>query len=378
MPAVADYMISSKQNFKGFPNMIADKCFTAEWIASKSREYQYPDKNIIEKVIRAFSLLDMLAASGCPFHFKGGSCLMLLLTDQPYRLSIDIDVICPPGTDIEQYLSKFKDYGFIDYESVERIQRGTDIPKSHAKLFYRIAFLDDSNRNDHILLDVLNEDCHYIDASEVEITNPFLEIIDQPNRVWVPSVGDILGDKLTAFAPNTTGIPYFKKTSKGDRDCSLEIIKQLYDIGRLYDKVENLEVTAKAFSQISTVELSYRNLPDDKSLIFDDIRQTALCLATQGKEGVGNPDMLIRGISRIKSFMFRRKYSLENAMEDAAKAAYLATALEKGVNDIVRYNGDQASIADLELPSTISTRINKLRRPAPGAYFYWAHLGRLL
>jgi ribulose kinase len=51
--------------------MIDSQCFTAEWIATKSKEYQYPDRNIIEKVIRAFSLLDMLAASGCPFHFKG-------------------------------------------------------------------------------------------------------------------------------------------------------------------------------------------------------------------------------------------------------------------------------------------------------------------
>lgn len=358
--------------------MIADKCFTTEWIAAKSKEHGYPDKNIIEKVIRAFSLLDMLAESGCPFHFKGGSCLMLLLTDQPYRLSIDIDIICPPGTEIEPYLSKFKEYGFIDYESVERIQRGTDIPKSHAKFFYRIAFLDDSNRNDHILLDVLNEDCHYIEATQVPITSPFLETVGEPNRVWVPSVGDILGDKLTAFAPNTTGIPYFKKTSKGDRDCSLEIVKQLYDVARLYDKVENLTVTSQAFNKISSVELSYRGLPDDKSIIFEDVRQTALCLATRGKEGIGNVDMLISGMSRIKPFMFRRKYSLENAVEDAAKAAYLATALEKGVTELVRYDGNQASIANLELPSTITTRINKLKRQAPGAYFYWYHLGKLL
>lgn len=61
--------------------MINKKCFTTEWIEDKSKELNYPDKNIIEKVIHAFSLLDMLAGSGCPFHFKGGSSLMLLLKD---------------------------------------------------------------------------------------------------------------------------------------------------------------------------------------------------------------------------------------------------------------------------------------------------------
>jgi len=41
--------------------MISKECFTSSWIDQKSKELQYNDKNIIEKVIRAFSLLDMLA-----------------------------------------------------------------------------------------------------------------------------------------------------------------------------------------------------------------------------------------------------------------------------------------------------------------------------
>ena len=53
--------------------MISKECFTTEWIAQKSIELQYNDKNLIEKVIRAFSLLEMLSASNCPFHFKGGT-----------------------------------------------------------------------------------------------------------------------------------------------------------------------------------------------------------------------------------------------------------------------------------------------------------------
>ncbi len=116
--------------------MIDNKCFTTEWIEAKAKELNYSDTNLIEKVIRALSLLDMLVRSGCPFHFKGGSCLMLLLHDTPHRLSIDIDIMCPPGTDIEQYLSSYADCGFIDYKLVERKQAGMDVPKSHSKFFY--------------------------------------------------------------------------------------------------------------------------------------------------------------------------------------------------------------------------------------------------
>lgn len=354
--------------------MISSECFTNEWISAKSKEYGYPDKNIIEKVIRAFSLLDMLAASECPFHFKGGSCLMLLLTDQPYRLSIDIDIICPPGTDIEMYLNKFQDYGFIKYESVQRVQRGTNIPKSHSKFFYNISYIAESNRNSHILLDVLNEDCHYTTTSKVPIVSPFIKMDGETECVWIPSVGDILGDKLTAFAPNTTGIPYFK----GETDCSLEIIKQLYDIGRLFDKTDDLTVTSQSFKRISEVELSYRNLPNNPGIIFDDIRQTALCLATRGKEGIGKLEMLISGVGKIKSFMFQSNYTLDKAIADAAKAAYVATSIEKGNNYPVKYSGNPQDIAELEIPSVLTTRLNKLKRSLPEAYFYWAQVGKLL
>lgn len=81
----------------------------------------------------------------------------------------------------------------------------------------------------------------------------------------VPSVGDILGDKLTAYAPNTTGIPYYKK----DHDCSMEIIKQLYDIARLFDEVDNLEVTSRSFGRIAEVELSYRGLENNPKIIYE-------------------------------------------------------------------------------------------------------------
>lgn len=132
--------------------MIDKKCFTTEWIDQKSIELNYSDKNLIEKVIRAFSLLDMLASSGCPFHFKGGSSLMLLLNDSTHRLSIDIDIMCPPGTNIEDYLAEYASNGFINYELIERKQAGKDVPKDHSKFFYKVAFNADLDRQSYILL----------------------------------------------------------------------------------------------------------------------------------------------------------------------------------------------------------------------------------
>lgn len=239
--------------------------------------------------------------------------------------------------------------------------------------------MDDSSRQESILLDVLNEDCHYEQVVELPIDGPFLKIEGTPSIVKVPSVGDILGDKLTAYAPNTTGIPYFKKTQDGkERDCSMEIIKQLYDIARLFDKVDNLEVTSKSFGRIAEVELSYRGLGNNPSLIFEDVRQTSLCLATRGSEGKGDFAMLQRGISRIKSFMFRGGYLIENAIIDSARAAYIATLLEKGQTEIERYDGDPMSIASLDIKPSLTNKLNKLKRQSPEAYYYWAKTSQLL
>jgi hypothetical protein len=73
----------------------------------------------------------------------------------------------------------------------------------------------------------------------------------------------------------------------------MEIIKQLYDIARLFDEVPDLDITSKSFGRIAEVELSYRGLENNPKLIFDDVRQTSLCLATRGAEGKGNFLMLL-------------------------------------------------------------------------------------
>ena len=354
--------------------MISKECFTSKWIQDKALELNYPDKNIIEKVIHAFSLLDMLAVSGCPFIFKGGSSLMLLLKDRQHRLSIDIDIICPPGTEIERYLQAYKDYGFIDYTSINRIQRGTTIPKTHSKFYYKIAYLDGADRNENILLDVLNEDCHYNEVVTLPIESPFIKTEGEISTVKVPSVGNLLGDKLTAYAPNTTGIPY----TKNGIDASMEIIKQLYDIARLFERTDNLESTAKSFERIAEVELSYRSLENNPKLIYEDIRQTSLCLATRGLEGKGQFSTLQHGIQRIKSFMFNNNYLIEDAIRDSARAAYIATLLESGMTEIEKYNGNPTSITALEIAPVLTSRLNKLKRISPEAYYYWAKTSHIL
>lgn len=77
--------------------MIKQECFTKEWCDQVVQKLNYKDTQLIEKVIRALSLLEMLVQSGCPFHFKGGTATMLLLGGITNRLSIDIDIVMSSG-----------------------------------------------------------------------------------------------------------------------------------------------------------------------------------------------------------------------------------------------------------------------------------------
>ena len=93
---------------------------------------------------------------------------MLILGKSAHRLSIDIDLICPPGTNIEDYLKSFADFGFINLELVERMQRDdADIPKSHSKIFYQIANRNHTAAQSYILLDLLYEDIQYYRTQQI-------------------------------------------------------------------------------------------------------------------------------------------------------------------------------------------------------------------
>ena len=355
--------------------MIKKECFTKEWIDHVSETLHYNDKNLIEKVIRALALLEMLVKAGCPLVFKGGTSLMLIIGKSVHRLSIDIDVICPPGTNIENYLREFAAFGFINLELVERKQRNdVNIPKSHSKFFYKIAYRNDTEAQSYILLDVLYEDIHYFQTQQIAIDSPFIALDDAPFMVTVPSVNDILGDKLTAFAPNTTGIPYYKN----DRCCSMEIAKQLFDVGRLFENVTDLGITSLAFHKIAQVELSYRGLGNDVGQVFNDIRQTALCISTRGKAGEGDFELIQDGIMRVKSFMYKQRYTIENAIVDSARAAYLATLIEKGISKIEFYSNNPNDIKNMVIQTSLSNKLNKLKANSPEAFYYWAKTSDIL
>ena len=353
--------------------MIHPESRTLAWIETVANENNIRDIALVEKTIRAFSLLEALVRSECPFLFKGGSSLLLHF-DSSRRLSIDIDIICPPGTRIEDYLEKYSaEYGFGNVELVQRISR-TDVPKQHAKFFYEVSY-PAGGKQDKILLDVLFEETHYVKVIEAPIQSRFLKQQGEPVMVKLPSKEDLLGDKLTAFAPHTTGIPFFK----GDKNCFMGICKKLFDIATLFDSISDLTVTMETFQRFASTELQYRKGDtSDLHAALSDIYDTAFCIMQRGQYRPDEFDLLQDGIKRVRGFIHSEVYSIESAITNAAKAAYLSKLIEKCITEIKHYNpGKSSMLADAVIQSPMPTKLNKLKKTNPEAFFYLNEIQKL-
>ena len=330
------------------------------------KEHDDADKILVEKVIRALLLVEGLAKQELSFVFKGGTALMLLMNSTK-RLSIDIDIILPQTPEsLEALLDTVAaEQGFIRKELQHR-KAHTKIKKEHYKFFYTPLHKSKAEE-ESILLDILFEDVNYLNVIEVPIQSGFIPLVNQPVLVNVPCLEDILGDKLTAFAPNTTGIPYFKS----EDSMSMEIIKQLYDIGNLLDVVNNIEIIKATFRRFAVTELSYRDIGHfNETDVIEDIFQTSLCIATRGADGNGDFEQLQLGIQRVGRFIFSEKYYLEKTIVHASKAAYLAMLIKYNAGRIEKFS-HPSELKDWVITTPMNTRLNRLKKSNPEAFFYW-------
>lgn len=343
--------------------MINKNSLSAEWINKISKKHRKTDKILIEKTIRALFLLEQLKLNDLNFIFKGGTSLVLLL-DEIKRLSIDIDIIIPEKSDLSTILDKIiSTTDFIRWELNNR-QSKSKIEKAHYKFYY---YPSTNTRGDeeYILLDILFESNPYHDAiCEKEITSSLLSMNSEPLKVTMPKIDAILGDKLTAFAPNTTGIPY-------GIGKEVEIIKQMYDVGCLVYYATDVSIVSEVFNNIAKTELKYRKLKGlTSNHILDDIFQTSLCISLRGQDGDGKFKELQKGIQSIMRFITSELFHIEKAITFASKAAYISSLIKMGKKEIIKFTSP-VEIKEWVIEQPFNTKLNKLKKSNPEAFYYW-------
>ena len=249
--------------------MIKAECFDEKYI----RELQNTSRRdpvLLERTVYAFGLLEALAKVELPFIFKGGTCLLLLL-DSPRRLSTDIDIVVAPDTDLDEYLDKAAQiFPFQKVDEQKRVGKN-NVLKRHFKFTYNSPI---SQKPFYILLDVLFEENHYSKTVRKEIKNDLLLTEPEYMSVEIPSADCILADKLTAFAPHTTGIPL-------GIDKDMEVMKQLYDVISLIDIFTSCSEVLPTYKSIAQAEIEYRGIDVTFKDCLRDTFDTAFCIASK-------------------------------------------------------------------------------------------------
>lgn len=344
--------------------MLKKENFTEEHIRNL-QSASHRDPLLLERSVYAFGLLEAITRVGMPFIFKGGTCLMLLL-ERPMRLSTDIDIIVAPGTDLNTFIEEAgKIFPFVSVE--EQVRKGkNNIEKRHFKFVYESPVME---RSIYILLDVLFEDAKYKRLIAKPNKNELILTDGEDLTVQIPSVESILGDKLTAFAPHTTGI-----LLNSNKD--MEIIKQLYDVMTLIEVAEDFTEVRETYYSLVQDEIAYRGLDIGPGDALRDTYNAAVSIASRGKVSKEDYVSYLQGLRDVRSHIYVENFSAEEASKRVPVVMYLVACLLKNVpfeKDI-----DPAAYLGAGFISDELKALKSLRKVAPAGYACAVKADRLL
>ncbi len=341
--------------------MIEVATYHPDWIFEvKKRLGKKYDPKLIEKVIYALVFLEQLKINGLDFIFKGGTAL-LLATKEPKRFSIDIDIITEQTqSEIEPILEKIsKETIFTHWADDNNRKHTPDAPVGHFKMYYKSNV--DGNV-EPILLDVLYTPNPYPELMEIPIVHDWIQTKGEITTVKMPTFDAILGDKLTAFAPKTTGILYSKNRP-------VEIIKQLFDVAFLMDNISDLNVVRSSYNKVVDEEIKFRKLSVSPIQVLEDTQEACYMLSTRDTKSEEFKHLQL-GVSNFTNFTIAR-FNIEEAITAAAKVSYLSEGLKNETLTKLEKFNNPLQVKDWVIENQQFNKLNKLKKSNPEAFFYW-------
>lgn len=340
--------------------MIHKNSLSREWITGLGEKLGKVDKALLEKAIRALFLAEQLHLKGLRFQFKGGTSLLLHLRE-PRRFSIDVDIVTIESrADIARVLGALcAEDEFVRWEEDIRPHKSR-LPVEHYKVFYSTLFPGFSPEN-YILLDVIYQPDLPAWTETRPLEHAWLQRDGEPANLSVATIEGLLGDKLTAFAPTTTGILY-------EKNRPVEIIKQLYDIGALFDETGDMALVSSVYEKICAQQIAFRNLSATLADVLADSLRAALAICDRNEQ---NPDFQIlkRGIVNIKPHLLHR-FSIEDAIIAAAKVMYLTSLIGSNPGRVWARFSHAMELTPWSISTPDFNRFNRLKKTNPEAFFY--------
>lgn len=353
--------------------------YTRQWADEQRRQLGNCDPALLEKCVHAFTLLGHLAESGLPFLFKGGTSLLLHLP-QIRRLSIDIDIVSP-ASDAELNHAVERIGALAPFTRAQENFRDSATGRSplphrrHFKFWFRTERAPKGEAS--VLLDVVQE-AHWPHQT---ITKPIRTAFLAPEReinVTLPTIESLLGDKLTAFAPTTTGVPL--RRSDGEPGEVMQVAKQLFDVGVLFEHSHDFEQFARVYDGVQAQESGYReNLHSRDASLTDTVNACLAITSERARRAPAFPDapLLTDGLARLTGHLTQPRLTENDRRVMAARAAVLVSHLRaRRTFDFAtaRYTGSAEQIAALQA-ATLNGRphswIDGLKAVNPEAFHYW-------
>ncbi|MFQ6061603.1 MAG: nucleotidyl transferase AbiEii/AbiGii toxin family protein [Methanosarcinales archaeon] len=347
--------------------MIKEICFKIEYISAKSRDLGI-DPILIERVIYAFELLGLLIKHDIGLVFKGGTCLMLMIPEFS-RFSLDLDIVVREKAGIlENAFNEIIEESIFKRWVEDKRSTREEFPKKHFRFYFDSPTM---RRELYVLLDVLYLEQTFPSIITRPISHQIFEV-EEEIAVSVPSINSLAGDKLTAFAPNTIGIHY-------GQGKSMEIIKQLFDLGILFEHISDIKEVYESYKNIAKLESSFRGLKMPIEEYLHDSIETSFFISQLDFRGSIENDKtreLRNGIRRIRSHVLEGSYSFLKAKEDASKVACLAALVKEGMltvnlGEIRQKRKDVEKIKNIGLPENY-TILNKLKAISPESFYLWS------
>lgn len=340
---------------------IKNRKFLEESINELKKTNPKADIQLLEKTIGALYLVESLVNSGLNFVFKGGTSLVLLLNEIK-RFSVDVDIITEEDKEtVNECIKRIIESQnlFTKYEENKRNNSASKrMELEHYKFFFN-SVTDNSEK--YILLDVAYESNKYPETINKNIECLKLNVSSE-YIVKLPSVESILGDKLTVLAPNTTGIHY-------NSDKELELMKQLYDVDKLFNEAEYIDIVKKSFINIANREIKYRKLKEiTNEDVLEDIRD--FCIDTILQNNIENQHDVNTGMKKLQGFIIENKFRREQEVLTAVgKVLYLMKLIKNNENKIERYS-KESKLKDIAIPEKFRKILKKMNNYNEEAYYY--------
>lgn len=318
------------------------------------------DIQLLEKTIGALYLVESLVNGGLDFIFKGGTSLVLLLKELK-RFSVDVDILTEESKEkVRECLNNviYNQDLFTRFEENKRENSASQrMDLQHFKFFFKSA-TDDSEK--YILLDIAYETNKYPAIISKNIKCDKLNVLSD-SKVKLPTIESILGDKLTVLATQTTGIDY-------DSSKELELMKQLYDVDKLFNEAENVNIIRESFINIANREIKYRRLKEiTYEDVLEDIKDFCDDIILLNRNHI---EKINTGMRKLTGFIIDNKFLIDvEVLTAASKILYLINIIKKENQTIEKYK-ENNEILKINIPIEYRKRVNRISKYNREAYYY--------